>query len=339
MPQDVDFFLPISPQVNPLERTAKSHSLRWAQRFSLATSDQASQRILAYDMAGLMSRWFPYAAGPDLNLSIDAMVVAVLFDDHFESTKRVLSSTEARHLSERFINIMQFPEVSAQGTLILEAAFADVWSRLTEGMSQEWRRRTARNWADFFEANVSEVENRSRQEIMNVPDYLMFRRRSGFVQPMIDMTERIYHFELPPDIHEMPQIQALRDVAADVIDAVNDMHSLEKEEADKDPHNLVTVIRENQQCTRDDAIIIARDMTNLWVRKFLTLSAQLSEVNSKSGIDQRISSDINRWAAAMKDAIRGNHDWGASTARYSGASFEHSKQEIDREDLMVPIKP
>lgn len=334
MPQDVPIAMPFPSEINPLCEEERRRSLQWATSFSLAVSEEARQRLHANDMPGLMSRWYPAAAGPDLALATDAQLVAMLFDEQFDSW-RGNSPAEATRLANRLVAVMKQP-VQSGDPLLLEVAFRDVWSRLTSGMSATWVRRTTGHWADFFNAHVTEAKNRSHHTDLTISNYLLLRRRTGIVNAFTDLIERVGHFEIPGHVYAMPEIHSLCVLVADVIDTINDVHSLEKEEARGDPHNLITVVRHERQCSRQVAISLVQGMIHHWIESFIKLAAELPEICRRKLVLPQTIEDLGRLVTAMKASMRGYLEWSATTVRYNPSFFLPPDQDGYLEDLLVP---
>ncbi|AOR30019.1 hypothetical protein BFF78_02055 [Streptomyces fodineus] len=258
MPQDIVFHLPFAPEVGPDADGARRRSLDWCRRQGLVAHPVDQERFLRWDIAGLMAAWVPRAAGDRLDLTVDAVVVATLLDDPFDGPlaaqpRRVAAACRA------FTDVITSGAGAGAGAPAgagpLVCAFGQVCRRLAYQASPAWLESTGRHWQRYLNAYAVEAGNRAQHRIPTRAEHFALRRDSGFVQAMPDLSQKAYDFELPPHLSTDPKVRRMLDITADVVDTVNDVHSVEKEESRGDVHNLVLVIEHELGCDRDAAII------------------------------------------------------------------------------------
>ncbi|MFI6764712.1 terpene synthase family protein [Streptomyces sp. NPDC050355] len=153
-------------------------------------------------------------------------------------------------MCDAFHDVMASSGGVLDGSGPLVAAFAEVWRRLSQGASAEWIDRTARHWDWYFDAYAEEADNRAHRRIPTVEEHFALRRKSGFVYAMIDLSQKAHGFELPRHAYDDPVLRRMLDITADVVDTLNDVHSVEKEESRGDLHNLVLAIERESGCDR-----------------------------------------------------------------------------------------
>jgi germacradienol/geosmin synthase len=311
------FVIPFPAPVSPHLESVRSRHLRWVRSRGLIRSDAGAAEYESWDLPQAAARTYPHARAEDLYMLMNWFSLAFLFDDQFDAkaagyTDRI--ATVARELiAIPFRPPILPPDVVCPITL----AWAEVWTWLSDGMSQTWRNRFASSWARFLAAHSLEVRLSAEGTALGVADYVALRRISVGIHHSIDAAERSRHFEVPAQVQAHPLMQQMRDAAADAIAYMNDIHSLEREERRGDPHNLVTVLRRDRGWHREAAISEAVRMTNDRLALYEQLEALVPAL-----CDELQLSDNDRRAVAMgvegiRNWIRGNHDWALSTGRYA----------------------
>jgi pentalenene synthase/avermitilol synthase len=138
---------------------------------------------------------------------------------------------------------------------------------------------------------------------------------------MLGLSTRAMRFTPPERFLSTPRAQAMATIAADVVDTINDVHSVEREEARGDVHNLVLVVQHERSCTRDEALAGIRDDIRTWIGRFLELTRELPGVYTSLGLTPSERAGADRYVEAMRTALRGYYDWSRRTDRYSAAGL------------------
>lgn len=305
MPQDIEFTLPFPVRPSRDRGQALDRSLAWATRHGLIVTPVDESRYRNSDIAGLMAKWLPDADGADLDLAVDAVVVGTLLDDQIDGPLGTDAEAVAQVCAE--LVAVTDPNATAVPRAPLGRAFADVWRRLSHQASPEWLARTRMHWRWYFDAYVDETVNRVRQSVLGVEEYFLLRRRSGFVYAMIDLSEKACGFETSNADRQPPGVGRMLEISTDVIDTLNDVHSLEKEESRGDMHNLVLVMERERRCTRGESMATIRTMVDSWCQEFEIVAHQLS--------GQRDA--VQRLIGCMRDAMSGYLAWSRACRRYS----------------------
>ncbi|MGK3960900.1 hypothetical protein WMF38_48595 [Sorangium sp. So ce118] len=334
MPQDIHFDVPFPSLISPDAAAARERNHVWARAHGLVGSELAAQRYLSNDIAGLMARWIPGAVGPDLDLTIDGVIVATLLDDQIDSDLAD-QPEEVAKICQAMVSVMR-PDAAAprSASKPLINAFADVWGRLTQGRTAAFCARTARHWQWYLDAYVDEAKNRNRGIMPTRAEHFELRRRSGFVYAMMDMTERAYNFETPERAWHTRQIQTMLTITADVVDTLNDIHSLEKEEARGDLHNFVLVVQHERRCSRAEAIAETRDGIHEWIANFIKLTEEIPELCVSLDLTEPERDNVRQLVTGMKTAMRGYFDWSCKTDRYATTNLVRAGQAAYPHDLL-----
>lgn len=317
MPQDIDFFLPFQTRENPDADRAREHHIAWVSRFDLVRSPAALQRYRDWLLTDLAAYAYPDVQGEDLDLVTDAVCLGFPLDDQFDGPLGWRPDEVAR-LSEELAAIAYREPGAAPGyDAPITRAYVDVWERQARGMSASWRRRAADNWARFFRAYVAEARNKRDRVELREPEYVALRRLAVGTQSCFDLVERAHHFELPTEVYDSAECAVLRECAGDVIFLCNDVHSVERERARHDPHNIVLIRQRATGCSQATAVEQVRSTVRERVEGFLAVESRLPELCAEWGLDQRAAADLRTYADGLRCWMIGNQLWGVASARYA----------------------
>lgn len=318
MPQHIPFpFVtafeaPVSPHV----ASARQRHLEWVRARGLVRSEAGLNEYESWDLPQAAARTYPYASADDLYMLMNWFSLAFLFDDQFDlgadgyvervaAVVREMITTPYRPRGAQ-------PDVECPITL----AWSEVWEWLSDGMSTTWCDRFASSWARFLAAHSEEVRLSAEGAELGLTEYLQLRRITVGIHHSIDAAERSRRFEVPPQVQAHDVMRGMRNAAADAIAAMNDIHSLEREERRGDPHNLVMVLRRDRGLSRQAAIDEAVRMTVEYLGCYTELESRIPSVCEELGLGGESREAVKKGVEGIRNWIRGNHDWALSTGRY-----------------------
>ncbi|MBV2156769.1 pentalenene synthase [Kitasatospora sp. SUK 42] len=315
MPQDVDFRIPIPGRQSPDHVRADAEQLAWPRSLGLITTEAAAERHLRGGYADLASRFYPHTSGTDLDLGVDLMSWFFLFDDLFDGP-RGENPEETKQLTDAVAAALDGP--LPDSAPLIAHGFADVWRRSCEGMSPAWQARSARHWRNYFTGYVDEAESR----FWNTPyesaaQYLAVRRATIGVQPTVDLAESTGHFEVPQRVFDSAVLSAMLTIAIDTNLILNDIASLEKEEARGEQNNMVMILRREHGWAKGRAIAHLQDEIRARMEQFELLESCLTKVCDIYGLGAAEREAVERYRTdAVRTVIRGSYDWHRSSGRY-----------------------
>lgn len=316
MPQNVHFRFPVAFRLSPDLERARTRNLEWVRSHRLATTDEAVARYDSWDMTKLAAYMYPYATGADLDLAADLMGFRFPFDDQFEGP---LGNDPARaaRICHEMTAVVHDPEALSADASPAARAFADMWRRSIDGMSSAWRSRAAHNWEYYFNAYPNEAIARRRGTPLSRQEYLHLRRGSSGGRTVVDMCERLGGFEVPPGAFHSPELRTMRRIATDVPAFCNDVHSVEKEAARGDVHNLVLVVQNERHCPLPEAIDAVQGLIDDQLDTFERLWTRIPELSDRLGLDADRRTAADRYVETMALWMPGYHQWAVETARYA----------------------
>ncbi|MCZ7415690.1 MULTISPECIES: pentalenene synthase [unclassified Streptomyces] len=315
MPQDVDFHMPLPARQSPEHARAEAEMLAWPRSLGLITSEAAAERHLRGGYADLASRFYPHATGADLDLGVDLMSWFFLFDDLFDGP-RGEDPEDAKRLTDAVAAALDGP-LPASAPPIAHG-FADLWRRCREEMTPAWCARSTRHWRNYFDGYVDEARSRFRNKPYDcAAEYLAMRRHTIGVQPTVDLAERAGRFEVPHRVFGSAVLDAMLQVAVDVNLMLNDIASLEKEEARGEQNNMIMILRREHGWSKGRSIAHLQDEVHARLEQFLLLESCLPKVGDVYRLDEAEREALERYRTdAVRTVIRGSYDWHRSSGRY-----------------------
>ncbi|MDT0449610.1 terpene synthase family protein [Streptomyces hesseae] len=329
---DIPFEVRISPDV----AAANARHMKWLRAEGFVTTSSNADRYLTWAVGELAGRFHPDAFGDDLELGIQGQTFYFFFDDLFDSHLGRDPLAAYGLCQEMAALARQSPDSSlVKPTFPLARLWLDHWERLRHGMSVAWRERAARHWEQYFLSYVTEAVNRRAGLVLDMSRYLALRRVAIGVEGVLDTAERCGGFEAPPEVHESTLVQEIREITAEVVILTNDLHSLEKDEANGEPDNAVLLLRREHDCSQEDAIGLLRGMVHQRIDRFRRLTDRTHELCAALGLSPRQRESTHRFLGANRALMRGNYDWSRATDRYSRIGVDHVQRSPRIEDIIT----
>ncbi|MEZ3178013.1 terpene synthase family protein [Streptomyces pimonensis] len=319
MSQDVRFDLPFDTPVSDHLEYARARHLRWVRETDLVRSRAGFEEYRSWDLPQAAARTYPYASAEDLVVLMNWFSLAFLFDDQFDAGRPDRADRIAEVARELIVTPLRpvgsAPRVACPITL----AWAQVWARLSDGMSLTWQTRFAASWGRFLVAHCEEVDLAARglAGTLGLEEYAVFRRRTVGIHHSIDAGERSRGFEVPAQAMAHPLMERLRDLAADTIGFMNDVHSFERERRRGDGHNLIAVLHRERGCSWEEAAAEAYGMTTARLAEYLELEERVPRMCDELGLDADERDRVRRGVEAIRHWINGNYEWALTTGRYA----------------------
>ncbi|MBD0692943.1 terpene synthase family protein [Streptomyces sp. CBMA123] len=315
MPQDIEFTVPLAGRVSPELARARRRHLAWVRASGLVGSGEALRRYESSRVADSAAYGVPDATGTDLDLCFDLLGWFFLFNDQFDDQfdGRDGCTGDAIAVCQDLVDLLRWPKPRTTHAPPVVAAFADCWQRMSAGMSEEWRRRTVHDWVDYLAGWPTKIAERAHGVLPAPSAHLRARRRTIGVRPLLALAERAGHFEVPLRAWCSSHLEAMRIAACDAIIAMNEIHSLEKDQAGGRP-NLVLSLMRHHGASRAEAVRQVCDTVDRSVGSFLDLRAGLPALERELGGKMP---ELARYADAHAAWIRGYHDWGRAAPRYT----------------------
>ncbi|MFE2069342.1 7-epi-alpha-eudesmol synthase [Streptomyces sp. NPDC059467] len=321
MPQDVTFDLPFDTPVSEHLEHARARHLRWIWDMDLVRSKAGFEEYKSWDLPQAAARTYPHASAEDMVVLMNWFSLAFLFDDQFDANRPDRADRIADVARELIVTPLRPPGIRPRVVCPITLAWAEVWQHLSDGMSLTWRTRFAASWGRFLVAHCEEVDLAARglAGTLDLDEYAVFRRRTVGIHHSIDMGERSRGFEVPAQAEAHPLMERMRDLAADTIGFMNDIHSFERERRRGDGHNLIAVLHRQRGGSWEDAMKEAYRMTTACLDEYVELEARVPRMCDELGLDEKQRDSVRMGVEAIQHWINGNYMWGLSSGRYAAA--------------------
>ncbi|MGW0821385.1 7-epi-alpha-eudesmol synthase [Streptomyces sp. NPDC002845] len=321
MPQDVRFDLPFETPVSEHVEYARGRHLRWVWERGLVRSQAGFQEYQSWDLPQAAARTYPHASAEDMVVLMNWFSLAFLFDDQFDAARPDRADRIAEVARELIATPLRPAGTAPRVVCPVTVAWAEVWAHLCEGMSLTWRTRFAASWGRFLVAHAEEVDLAARglAGTLSLDEYAAFRRRTVGIHHSIDAGERSRGFEVPAQVQAHPLMARMRDLAADTIGFMNDIHSFEREKRRGDGHNLIAVLHRERGCTWEEALDEACRMTTRCLDEYLALETRVPEMCEELGLTGEQRAQVRMGVEAIQHWINGNYEWALTSGRYAAA--------------------
>ncbi|WP_409467679.1 7-epi-alpha-eudesmol synthase [Streptomyces sp. HC307] len=321
MPQDVRFDLPFTTPVSNHLEYARERHLRWVWDMELVRSEAGFEEYQSWDLPQAAARTYPYASADDMVVLMNWFSLAFLFDDQFDASRPDRADRIAEVARELIVTPLR-PAGSRPRVLCpITVAWSEVWERLSDDMSLTWRTRFATSWGRFLASHVEEVDLAAQglAGSLELDAYVAFRRRTVGIHHSIDAGERSRRFEVPAQAMAHPLMERMRDLAADTIGFMNDIHSFERERRRGDGHNLIAVLHRERGCSWQEAADEAYRMTAGCLDEYLELESDVPRMCQELGLEEDERARVGMGVEAIRHWINGNYEWALTTGRYAAA--------------------
>lgn len=319
MPQHVRFDIPFSTPISPYLAYARERHLRWVWERGLVRSQEGFEEYRSWGLSEAAARTYPHASPADLSTLMNWFSLAFLFDDQFDAARPDRIDRIADVARELIATPLRPAGTPPRVVCPITLAWTEVWEDLSRGMSLTWQTRFAASWGRFLVAHCEEVDlaGQGRAGTLGLKEYTALRRRTVGIHHSIDAGERSRGFEVPAAAMAHPLMERMRDLAADTIGFMNDIHSFERERRRGDGHNLIAVLHRESNCSWQEALGEAHRMTTRCLEEYLGLEARIPQMCDELGLDAGERARVGTGVEAVQHWINGNYEWALTSGRYA----------------------
>lgn len=304
---DLDrFHYDIAPRHSALDPLRHQRSVAWAETFRLAPNEAARKLIDKIHVDDMSAAIYVDATPEILDLCTDLLLWFFVSDDQYD--ERAIGASPLK-MEKVFGNFMRILRTGNEREAIspLGHALLNVRTRLVAAGSPSWYARFVDNMELYFEGCMRESNNRAAKRTPEFEEYRSLRRASVGTYPCFDLIEIAGSGQLPKEVQDNPALPLLRDLASDIIAWVNDIVSFQKESAFSDPHNIVTVLREECGISIPEAVDKVIEFHNEEMQTFRDLA---------EGVMASGGEPARRYVAGLSQWMRGVFDWSFQSERY-----------------------
>ncbi|URM88867.1 lyase [Streptomyces sp. MRC013] len=300
-----EFYLPFEDGGAPGGDRANAAATAWAVDRGLIEAEAAEQfagigfgHLAARVGRGappgrllLLARWMAWSFV--LDDQHDLLIRADRLDDW-----RPLSDAIAHHARGRPADA----PAAARGNPLV-SSFAELYDRVVAGMTPLLRDRHRHHVPRMLRSLDEEAANRRPGHRPTVEEYVLTRRHSSQLLPMMNMVEAARGVEVPGEVHTSPALEELARSAIDVISWGNDVFSLPKEHSCGDTNNLAVLLVRWHGLTLPEAVRAVEERIRARVGDFLAAVRDLPRALDALGVTGSAA------RTAVEHRVRGYEDW------------------------------
>ncbi|MFD0883322.1 hypothetical protein ACFQ08_01950 [Streptosporangium algeriense] len=321
----IDLDLPFPSRISPYLDQVRAAHTSWVQAMGVVTPGAATDEHLAHQTCEMVALIFPQYDLPGVQLIADATGGPLMkMNDHFTAVTH--SVEQVNRARDRYLSVMTVPpgrppaDPDSPGDMDLDPvarAWLDVWARQSYARSPAWQERVRANWIDWIDANVEEAEHNRNGHVLDKADYFRLRRRTIGTEVWYDLREAAGRFELPARVRDSGPIRAMHEASSDVMWLINEIFSLERDEADGVLHNLVFILQHQQALSRAQAIAEVKALIGDRVSRFQHHATELPALHDDLSLTATEAHALTCFVDGMQSLIRGNYDMSRTAGRYA----------------------
>ncbi|MFI6144783.1 lyase [Streptomyces sp. NPDC051109] len=318
-----DFHLPFGNSKHPLAARANAEATSWALGHELVT-DAAEQftAIGCGHLAGRVSGDVPYET---IVLLAEWMAWSFVLDDQHDHLIRKGELAAWRPVTDAITEYLATGRTSQSSSRRnpLVSGFIELCDRILDGMSAGTAARYRTHVPQMLHSLDQEAGNRGATRRPSVQEYVLMRRHSSQLLPMMDMVEAGLGIDLPQHVHDLPAFQAVVESTVDIISWGNDVFSLPKEHACGDNNNLVSLIASWEGRSLPEAVRSVEARIQVRIEDYLEAEQRLFQViDAQAEMDPAERAAITRCVRSYEDWMIGADLWQRyECTRYSDERF------------------
>ncbi|MFI6869485.1 terpene synthase family protein [Nocardia sp. NPDC050406] len=312
-----EFFMPFEPAgSNPAEREAEAAMWAWLEAYDLVPTELTRRRMRRTRPARMYALWCPTANAEELALLSQYTAWAFIVDDQFD----IEIPDPARTLHT--IATLNAVYDGGQPSGVLAVAFADLWRRLCAGRSGDWREAVRAEIRAWLWTYYTESIGRIAGHLPDLDVYRAHRRDSVALFVFLDISERAEGVDLCPAARQLPAMRLLREAAVEHMGLLNDVLSVESDEASNYLYNSVLLAELHFDYTRAQACEYVNHLLTQLVHRMTAAIERLPAELEVAGITGGDRDDTLATAENYTVYVRANLDYHYQAARYTSAPVE-----------------
>nr|A0A5Q0QSI8.1 RecName: Full=Sesquiterpene synthase Agr5; AltName: Full=Terpene cyclase Agr5; Flags: Precursor [Cyclocybe aegerita]QGA30881.1 sesquiterpene synthase Agr5 [Cyclocybe aegerita] len=310
--------------LNPNYTSARTDSRAWINQYTKVVCGPkmvAFMNNCEFELSN--SHCYPYAGYKGLKATMDLTNILWLYDEYTDTG----SGAEAVKAAGIVARALREPDYD-DGTWVCRMMKSFKQNHIDKA-GPGVARRFIDNFCNYVEVVGREAELREKNEVLDIPNYVTFRRETSAVRTCFDLVEYCLDLDLPQYVHDDPVFISGYNAGMDLVFWANDLVSYNMEQSKgHSGANVVTVIMKSKGVDLQTAV----DFLGGYCE---ALTAQLLEAKRilQARSDAAYSRDVVRLMDAFGDWVRGNVAWSFETERYFGKENKRVK-----ETLLVELK-
>ncbi|MFC8015617.1 terpene synthase family protein [Streptomyces cinereoruber] len=309
IPSFRDFGIPFTVRTSPHWSTVQNATRDWAESHGMFRDEKTKHKFNNLAYARLVAKACPDASIEELTQLARWITFFFVLDDQQDNavfTNRVADFLE---LQSRIIDtLMSEGERHSGAQSPLLSALSDLCRRTANMVSREYYIRLTVNIKDALSGQKAEILYRKSRALPTVRDFIAVRRYASTVHANLTLIEACAKVYVPDEIYHMPAFQEMILSVADITCWCNDVWSAERDHANHDPINYVSVLRgtglDSNQATRKTVEAVGRRIRD---------NIQSKENLLRTMQDMRVPEEV---VSSCLAAVQLGRNWIAGTAQW-----------------------
>ncbi|MEV7021289.1 hypothetical protein [Kitasatospora sp. NPDC093558] len=309
-----DFTTPWPLQDNPHVDQARAAAVDWLQAFGLLRDRESVDDFTAWRLTEVAGWFYPHATAEDCATAAQMMGWYFLpFDDQLDGGIG-RSPREVAGIARTLIAVLHGEPVPTGMRCPTITAFADLWGRMTRGMSAPLRERVRYHWSSYFSSQVTEaLDRRAGYAYTDLESYFAFRAETSCAFGLHDLAEVWGGTELPAHLWHHPALARMRQLGADLVAIRNDSMSLPHEDVDG-LHNTIHIVERAYSCTRQQAVERASAFAEDKVARIVALEERALP-RLLQALDDHQRSAVAGYTETIHNWVVGDYEWERMSTR------------------------
>nr|BBH51509.1 putative sesquiterpene synthase [Clitopilus sp.] len=310
--------------VNPNYSIACPASRLWIEQYGTQIYGPKMQAFMNNCNFELSTTYtYPYADAKRLRATMDLVNILWLYDEYTDRA----SGAHAKEMASIVYQALSGQQVAANSWV--GCMMQDFYRQHIEKAGPNTSRRFVDHFCRYAQQVGEEASLREQRQILNMHEYIDFRRETSGVRSCFDLVEYCLGIDLPQFVHDDPIFTMGYNAAMDLVFWVNDLYSYNMEQAKgHGAANVVTVIMKSKSLGLQAAVDHLADACEVLTAQFLEAKSRLSKHP-----ESIFSKEAVKVLDAYGDWVRGNEEWSFVTERYFG-----KENKAVRQSRMVKIK-
>lgn len=312
------FYVPPHPMINPVAGQAEDEVVAWLWELGFLKSQEQERHLRSFKFGLYHGITTPTLELQQLVLGIQWFCWGSLADDQYdnydwgereERMRRVLR--DMRAIATGCAEGRQ----GAQDNPVI-AGFADLWPRLTAGLSPWARQRITGHFLDYMQAIVLQNRYHAKGRVPDAATFVTVRRNTIAMLFQVDVLEIVSRIRIPDALRDSLLFRELALCFADILAWHNDVYGLEKDIADGQTCNVVRVVAASEGCTLTEAVARVLDRARQRQQVFLDIEGQLPGLADSLGLPPEAAAEAARLATDLRAYTFADLVWIGETRRY-----------------------
>ncbi|MBW4600760.1 MAG: terpene synthase [Calothrix sp. FI2-JRJ7] len=304
-----DLYCPFPLQVNKHVNVLEDYALEWVTRFNVLNEESAYERFRKSKFYLLAASAYPSCQLEELKIANDVISWLFIWDDQCDMSDLGKQPEFLKSFCNRFIEILNGAELTKKD-IPLGYALSDIRKRIIKRGNITFFHHFVHNFEDYFHGCLEEANNRLKLVLPALESYTTIRSSSAAAALCLTLIEFCDQVMIPYFLRNNEIINKINRTTINILAWSNDIFSFQREMLAGEVHNLVLVLKLQNNSTIEDAITCATELHNKEVKSLADLEASIPSFGKE------VDGEIAKYLSGLHSWICGNLNWYSYSGRY-----------------------